>query len=393
MKTNRLICIITIIGFGIFASYYGGNVSYALFYLSLLVPLVAFLYTLYVYVRFKIYQSMDNYKVVKGDWNDYSFVIGNEDYITYQNIRVKFFSDKSTIDQADQIMEYSLTPNKSDKLESKIRCNYRGEYAVGIESVEVTDFLYLFSITYPLLTKMRVVVLPRVTNLANLGIAPPELDVKNPVFYSDNTEEELDSEIRNYYPGDNKKRIHWKASAKLGELVSRKYYYRPKSKIVLYMDLMKVDEDELQTIIIEDKIIESVLAIANYYSQRETPSQLIYYINELKSLNISSREEFQAFYDVCARIEFGESLPVSEIIQEHLLRGEEGLFILVATHILSKELYLVAQEALTKGNNFTILFISDDISEEVKKVIWELRSIGAYVYQIMSEDDIDDVIG
>ena len=393
MRRNRIISIITIIGFGIFASYYGGNVSYALFYLSLAVPLVAFLYTLYVYSRFKIYQNMDSYKVVKGDWNDYSFVIGNEDFISYQNIKVKFFSKRSTIDQADQIMEYSLIPGESKKLESKIKANYRGEYEVGIESVEVTDFLYLFSITYPLLTRMRLVVLPRVIELDNLGIAPPQVDVKNPIFSANNVEEELDAEVRKYQAGDNKKRIHWKASAKLGELVSRKYHYRPKARIVLYMDLVKVDEGELEAIIIEDKIIESVLAIANYYNQRGTPSQIIYDDLGIKSLNISSQEDFDAFYNKCAKIDFDASISVDKLISAQMARGEDGRFILLATHLLTRELYLVVQETLTNGNYLTILFISDDLSEEAKTMVDEFRSIGVMVYQVMLEDEISHVIG
>lgn len=393
MRKNRIISLIIIIGFGIFASYYGGNVSYALFYLSLLVPLVAFLYTLYVYSRFKIYQSMDSYKVVKGDWNDYSFVIGNEDFLSYQNIKVKFFSKRSTIDQADQIMEYSLIPGESKKLESRLKANYRGEYEVGIESVEVTDFLYLFSITYPLLTRMRLVALPRVIELDNLSIAPPQVDVKNPIFSANNVEEELDAEVRKYQAGDNKKRIHWKASAKLGELVSRKYHYRPKANIALYMDLIKVDEGELETIIIEDKIIESVLAIANYYTQRGIPSKVIYDDWGMKNLNISSQEDFEAFYNSCARIDFEASIPPYKLISAQMSRGEDGTFILLATHLLTEELYLVAQELLSNGSYFTILFISDDLSEESKTMVDELRSIGAMVYQVMLEDEISHVIG
>ena len=78
MKNSRLICVLFLIGTGVFASYFGGNIPYALFYLAIFIPIISFLYTLYVYIRFKIYQSMDNRTVVKGDWNRYS-LIANED--------------------------------------------------------------------------------------------------------------------------------------------------------------------------------------------------------------------------------------------------------------------------------------------------------------------------
>jgi uncharacterized protein (DUF58 family) len=196
------------IGTGIFASYYGGNIAYALFYLCILVPIISFLYTVYVYARFKLYQTIGSFMVVKGDWTEYAFIIANEDYITFRDIKVNFLSDKSTIEDANRNTQYSLLPSESDRLETRIKCNYRGEYYVGVDSVEVTDFLYLFTITYPVGTKLKAVVLPRIVPLERLGIAPPQTDVKNPVLNSNFIEEELDTEVRKYNPGDNKKRIH-----------------------------------------------------------------------------------------------------------------------------------------------------------------------------------------
>jgi uncharacterized protein (DUF58 family) len=232
MKINRFICVAAIIGSSIFASYYGGNLSYALFYLTLLLPVISFLYTVYVYFRFKIYQTIDSFLVVKGDWTLYSFVIANEDFITFRNVKVNFLSDKSTIEATNQVTEYSLLPSESERLETRIKCNYRGEYEVGVDSIEVTDFLYLFKITYPIGTKLKVIVLPRVVPLELLGIAPPEEDVKNPQRFSNNAEEELDTEVRKYYPGDSRKRIHWKASARMHELISRKYSIFQKQKLL-----------------------------------------------------------------------------------------------------------------------------------------------------------------
>ncbi len=392
MKINRLIFLGGILGSSIFASYYGGNISYALFYLTLLIPVMSFLYTLYVYFRFKIYQSMDAYLVVKGDWTTYSFVIANEDFITFRNVKVNFISDKSTIEAANQIAEYSLLPNESEHLETRIRCNYRGEYYVGVNSIEVTDFLYLFNITYPISTKLKAVVLPRVVPLEQLGIAPPQSDVKNPMRFSNLAEEELDTEVRKYFPGDSRKRIHWKATARLHQLITRKYQHIPKAEIVLFMDLMKMKEDELKVVMAEDKIIESVLAIANFYAQRGTSSQIIYELEGLKCSNISSKEDFNAFYKACVRINFKSMLPVSMLLREHLVRSGEGVFYVAATHSLTKELYLEALKAVSGGNHICILFVNDDVSEETKKIIDGMKNSGVSIYQIMPEDEIADIL-
>jgi hypothetical protein len=392
MKFNRLICFLSIIGCGIFASYYGGNISYALFYLTILVPIIAFLYTVYVYARFKLYQSIGSVMVVKGDWMLYSFIIANEDYITFRNVKVNFLKDKSTIEDANKTTEYSLLPNESERLETRIKCNYRGEYHVGVDSIEVTDFLYLFTITYPVTSKLKAVVLPRVVPLEQLGIAPPQIDVKNPLHNSNTTEEELDTEIRKYNPGDNRKRIHWKASAKQNELLSRKYHHKPKAEIVLFMDMMKLKEEELQVIIVEDKIIESILAIANFYALRGTHSQIIFEMEGKKLINIASKEEFNAFYKTCVSIHFDAKIPVSELIRERLMRGDDGMFYVAATHLLTKEFYMSVLQVIAGGNQMCILFVSDDVSSDTKELINSLKMAGADVYQIMSKDEIGDIL-
>ncbi len=373
-------------------SYYGGNISYALFFLTVFIPIISFLYTTYVYIRFKLYQTIGSFLVVKGDWIDYSFIIANEDFLTFRNIKVNFLKDKSTIEDTDVVRQYSLLPGESDKLETRIKCNYRGEYHVGVDSVEVTDFLYLFSITYPVSAKLKAIVLPRVVPLDRLGIAPPEIDVKNPLHFSNTSEEELDTEVRRYYPGDHKKRIHWKASARHQELVSRKYHHKPKTEIIVFMDLMKVKEDELGVIISEDKIIESVLAITNFYALRSIRSRIIYEMEGKKQITISSKEEFNAFYKACATIKFEAKRSVSDYMQEKVQRGDEGMFYVAVTHLLTKEFFLACLQVLQGGNHMCVLFISDDVSEETENLIDSLKLAGVNVYRIMSEDEIGDIL-
>jgi hypothetical protein len=392
MRMNRLIYAGAIIGSITFATFYGGNIAYALLYLTILIPVVAYIYTIYVYFQFKLYQSMESNQVVKGDWTGYSFVIANEDFITFRNVKVNFLSDKSTLEAANQKMEYSLLPSEKERVETKIKCNFRGEYEVGVESIEVTDFLYLFSITYPISTKLKVTVLPRIVPLEQLRIAPPEIDVKNPQRFSNSVEEELDSEIRKYCPGDSRKRIHWKATAKLHELISRKYQNVPKTEIVLFMDLTEVSEEEIKVVMTEDKIIELILAIVNFYTQRGITSQIIYELDGKMLVPIHTKDNFNAFYKACASITFHGKTLVSDLILERMLRVEWGMFYIVVTHYLSKELYLASLQVIANGNWMAILLVSDDVSEETKQLMKNMKQSQIMVYQVMSKEEIADII-
>jgi hypothetical protein len=183
-----------------------------------------------------------------------------------------------------------------------------------------------------------------------------------------------------------------KASAKQRELFSRKYHHKQKEEIVLIMDLTKIKEDELKVIMVEDKIIESILAIANFYAIRRTASQIIYDMEGKKQADISSKEEFNAFYKTCVSIHFNAKIPVSDLIRERTLCREEGLFYVAATHFLTKEFYLASLEVIAGGNHLCVLFISDDLSEATQDLIDSMRLSGADVYRITSEDEIADIL-
>jgi uncharacterized protein (DUF58 family) len=335
---------------------------------------------------------MENALVVKGDWTEYSFVIANEDYVTFRNVKVNFLRDKSTIESTGQVTQYCLLPNESEKRLTRMKCNYRGEYEVGVDSIEITDFLFLFKITYPIATKLKAFVLPRVVQLDRLGIAPPQQDVKNPLRFSNESEEELDTEVRKYYPGDSRKRIHWKASARMNELISRKYQYIPKAEIVIFMDLATIKEENLKVVIVEDKIIESVLAISNYYIIRRTPSNIIYDMEGKKQIAVNTKDDFNAFYKTCARIRFQGKSSVSRLMLDRLRCEEKGIFYITVTHNLSRELYTASSQVVSEGNGVCILFVSDDISENTKYIVNGLKQAGVNVVQIMSDDEIENIL-
>jgi uncharacterized protein (DUF58 family) len=141
--------------------------------------------------------------------------------------------------------------------------------------------------------------------------------LRDPMRFSNDAQEELDTEMRKYYPGDSRKRIHWKASAKMGELISRKYQYIPKAQTVVFMDLVKIKDEDLKVVGYEDKIIESVLAIVNYYANRRVVSHIIYDHDGVKQTPIGSNDDFNVFYKACVPLQFhGVCLFMSWLMKE-----------------------------------------------------------------------------
>ena len=170
---KKAVCLLFLIGSTVLVSFQGKAVSYLLFYFALLLPLLALLYSLYVYFRFKIVQNV-SHLVVKGQKVPYQLILGNEDFLPFTDITLHFYTDMVSMqhDSADRELQHlCLLPHAQKQVETKMYCRHRGTYPVGVKSVTVTDFLGLFTITYPMMSQVRLTAKPRILPLERLSLA------------------------------------------------------------------------------------------------------------------------------------------------------------------------------------------------------------------------------
>lgn len=392
MLLNRIILLLFIIAAGVFASFHGGNTAYAFYYMTILIPVVSFLYTFYVYIRFRIYQEIEQRIIVKGELVPYAFTIANEDYITFRSVKVNFLDDKSVVLNTETMKEYCLLPNTSEKMETKIRCNYRGEYFIGANSIELMDFFYLFRVTYPIKSKLKITVLPRVLSIARLSIAPAQKDIKTSQYLYSQVKDTMDIDTHKYTFGDSKKLIHWKLSAKRNELFCRQYSSIPKAETIIVMDLQEIHEDDMTTTIVEDQIIESTLAIANYFMHNNTRVKIYYEQEGLQNILIKGKNDFNMFYQLCVGIHFQAKSTVAQQVEQVYNHSDNGNFYSIITHNLTQELYHTILQLLQNDNDIAVLFMKDNINSEDEDIIHQLRSYAVTIVQVSREDDIGEVL-
>ncbi len=387
MLRNRIISIIFIIASTIFVSYYVGKFAYVIFYASLIIPLISIVYTFIVYIRFKLNQNIDKRVVLKGELTPYEFVLSNEGFISYVNIKVNFFDDKSYIEDNGETLEYSLLPNEREVLKSNLCCKYRGEYEVGVKSVAITDYFSLFTITYPILTKLNLTVFPRVVELEHIGFEEAQQDNKNSSYTLLSDEQILDTEVRKYEKGDHKKLIHWKLSAKKNELLTRKYYSIPKTQILIMIDFSKLEEDDMCRIITEDKIVEIMLAISKYYCVTKTPITVNYEQDGFQIQNLKDEADFKEFYQKICYIHFDGKTDINEIFLSNISLKDNYTQMIIVSHKLTEEMYFSIAQAELRGINVVFIYVNDLESDLVKHT----KETGALVYHIHSEDNISKV--
>ncbi len=368
MKKNRIIVALIIIASGVFVSFYGGYISYGLFIGSLLIPILSFIYIIYVYIRCRIYQIIDHKTVVKEEHVPYKFILANEDIISYTNLFVRFRDDFSTVDDMNIDKNYYLLPGDRVEQNTSICCHYRGEYLVGAEYVYVEDYLNLFRVRFEAPSPITVRVLPRIVRLDSLNIGI-ELEGRSRNNVISIAQQVPDVEIRNYIPGDDRKMIHWKSVAKQQKLMTRKYTEDPKTELILHVDFSKYDTSEQNRIIIEDKVIETVLAISDYYYRNHIPMICMFDDGGLKTMNIISKADFDQLFELCTFVRFRAEMGIGRVLSESSRITANRTANIIVTHMLSDELLYECYGMLELDNDISILYIgSDDVSEFTSKL-------------------------
>lgn len=362
MKQVRIGVILCILLAGYFVTFYGGIIPYRLFQCALFVPISCLIYTLYVYERFKIYQQVGHKTLVKDEAADYLIQLANEDFITYEHIKLNFFDENATILDVDSLRECYMLPGEKKEYNTSLLCHYRGNYSIGVKSIQVTDFLHLFSITYPFKETYKVTVLPKKVSLEKCFFLEQDWDQKAANQTYSLEQQELDTEIRPYIPGDDKRLIQWKAFAKYQELFTRKYTTCVKQEVSLYIEMRLADEEH--RIAIEDKMLESALAITDYCIHIGTQCHVIYEQGEVKVLDIRDYVSYEAFYESTAQLRFRCLLSAEELVQA-VVPNEKQIIIFLVCQISDSLLECISN--LRDSNKKVVLLVCSEIDERYKK--------------------------
>ena len=294
MWLRRSIFLLLIIGSAVFASFYGGPLPYALFYLSLLLPLLSYLYLLYIYNRFRVYQLIDKKTLVKYEAVPYRFILANEDILTYAHIQVTFLDDYSSLEQVDASRTHTLLPGEREEYGTTLTCRYCGNYRVGIDRIVLEDYFRLFRLSYRCPTPMEVHVLPRVLQPERLSLFS---SISEGLRLTTNQNSPFpDAETRHYQTGDSPRLIHWKALARQGELLTRKQLPEPKPEQHIFLDLDLPVSDTAAYLPRFDLLAEATLAIADYYLRTKTPCNVYADASGQQRFTIRSQRDFDLLY-------------------------------------------------------------------------------------------------
>ncbi len=361
MRRNRMIwlCLWVLSLVGI--SMKGGAVTYGLFALLTFVPAASALYLLAVCMLFHIYQDLGQRFVSVNEPADYRFALVNEYPLRFVGIKVRFFTEFSTITDLNSEAEYELAPHTRTEKETKLICRYRGEYNIGIKEIEIQDFFRLFRLRYRNKECIHAVVKPQLIKTDRLG----GIELSDAVKESERGRTEPDILSREYVPGDDRRFINWSQSVRTGNLMTRELTGSDHREIAIITDTFRYSADQAEFLPAENKILETALAAAYYFCRNNIRAAEYHTAGELVRVPADSTLRFEEFYESVSEIMF-DSRNDHKRLYDAVTRCPEIFESTVAFLILS--VWDADTDALLKqleaGGLYTVIcFIGDNENE------------------------------
>lgn len=368
MKWHRriwlLLWILSLVGI----SFYGGAISYGLFWGVTLIPVLSLVYLLFVFMQFRIYQEIGSRIIVCKQPMPYFFVLQNETYYAFAGLSVRLFSDFSYVTDMPQDKEYELLPGDKYTYHTTLVCKYRGEYEVGVKDIIITDFFRLFSIRYKNPGTIKALVYPRI-------VRKKELDSINDIIQINTRETILHQTVpdvitRDYVAGDALKRIHWKVSAREQKLKTRNVLGERKQEIMLLYDTKRYADTEKDYIPAENQMLELVLALGVFFAEKNVTYTVVHGNNGMRTRCVEGLGQFEQFYEETAHVVFDERENILDLLKCVWVdrgRWNTETVIIVVQELeaeLMQQLYILSAEGYT-----VVLYVvtNGDLSEYVRQ--------------------------
>lgn len=244
----------------------------------------------------------------------------------------------------------------------------RGRHQIGPLRWSAGDPFGLFRIQGRLEALTAVTVYPRITPLPELGLPSRlpmgELASRRSLF----EDPAWLVGTRPYAPGDSMKRIHWAATARSGELVSRQYRHAVLLPSCVCLNLNRAEYDPRRFVSQVELAVGAAASLCSHLAERkqqvallangidpDAPHQVVY---------LPLRQGQQAMpeiLDVLARIEYGSSLPFVAAVAEYARRLPWGTLLCLVTHQETTEMSNLCARLSREGKQ-VLLFVLTGVS-------------------------------
>ena len=251
--------------------------------------------------------------------------------------------------------------------EYTLRCLRRGHFFLGPVRIRTGDLFGMFTRETRLSSDQFLTVYPPILPVvfSDIPSKEPYGDVRIRRALLDDTTRPVGS--RGYYSGDDLRRIHWKATARVGQLQTKVFDNSTSMKFVIFFSVRTM-EPPLQGSrphLLELGVL-TVTALANYALEKGHPVGV--YINQTshdtaRSMRILPRrhaEQLTRIMEVMAQVHAGESIALDKLVLEQSRALPWDTTIIVVAAILDDATLSTLTRLRRAGRDTVLIHVGGD---------------------------------
>lgn len=198
----------------------------------------------------------------------------NNSIVPAFNVQIVPVISKSFGYESFDFDQHGFDSYQSKIIDRKIICHRRGFYTLGEVRFEVKDPLGLMSSSFSKSKAIEVVVRPKIYPVNEELPMPLERSGSRGMSLSQQADRTSIKAVRPYSQGDQLRDIHWKLSAKTGELKIKEFTQSVSEKIYLFID--GCSEGYLENPHLADEAMDLAASLTFAWLKRGVPVQVVF---------------------------------------------------------------------------------------------------------------------
>jgi len=238
--------------------------TYWALYAVLLAPILSFLCALLSQRGFSVSAKLGSAYAQKSENVSYSLTISNASFLPCACVYIRFpISAIAPIFDCGEAHLF-VPARKNSSVTVSVSADFRGSYLISPGELFLYDFLGLFRWKKKLPQALSLTVLPCVHPLPTL---PLDVEVQDTAMVKNQTPNEdysAISDLRKYEPSDSYRKIHWKASAKRNELISKHFQETEAQIVSLSIDNSTIHAPRRDALTLEDQMTDALVSVMSH---------------------------------------------------------------------------------------------------------------------------------
>jgi len=335
---------------------YGDPFMFMTLYALVAMPLASVSVALVTLYGIDVSQKTEVATVVKAEPSQYFITLHNRIRVGFGTVHCLFLGESFAVESTASKLWVDIRPfMKPANFPIDFTIKYRGVYHLGLDHLEIVDFLGLFRIKRKISVKFEVVVFPRVTDLERMQLAVHLLS-KAPANLSIAQEDYADyTDVRPYEPSDPIKKVHWKLTAKRGEWIVKNFQSSVLNSMAVLLDANKRNLPYEECVKLEDIMMERAVAVLRYCLRQQMPVDLIFG----SSVRENGRHigDFDAMYNLMANLSFAEEdFSINDALSKYLNETSRNVNVVILTSLLDMHLYERILNAVRFGHYIAVMY-------------------------------------